>query len=438
LVAAGIGGSYLAGQKPSRGLTAEREDIYNSLMAKGSPTELLAMAKAFEDEGLSVQAGSLRQRAKLRSLPPEIIQQRRAIIRKALSSNNADAVVSVASAFRAEGATGAAQKLLDHAAALRNGAVVIRPAPPPPPPSPTAAPSPDTAPSDSGAPDTASPDAATTAASGTDQQPPDAATAVVPSTNQGTPGAVAPNAVVTQGLPSMAGPPNPGSPPNVGCDMVGATDKLSKKAPPGSPSAGYDNVTEHEETDAEGRTWLVEDEDYGPDAPRPPMRRPAPPVAPPRRIERPAPPTGGRPRPPIVPLDRPSPPEERPAPPMNDPPGPPAGLSPMSPNIAGEMGGYPPTGDPFTNDPISAQYSEELEADSDFGGPSNLIIASQPHEYDDPTDSPFGGHHHHRKSGGGGGNKPSAPSGGGGGDGGGDGGGGDGGDGGGDGGDGGS
>lgn len=104
--------------RPS-GLTAERQAVYEvALNHVGEPGKLLALADAFATEGLHAQANMLRKRAKLRAMPKELRKARRAAFKAALSSKDKDAVLKVAKAFHAEGASGSALALYKYADGL--------------------------------------------------------------------------------------------------------------------------------------------------------------------------------------------------------------------------------------------------------------------------------------------------------------------------------
>jgi hypothetical protein len=115
------GGIAHASDSPSKGvMTAKRKLIYTRAMETiKDPTELVKLADAFESEGLPVEGGMLRKRAKLRDLPQDTREKRRGYFRKAMASDNPDVITQVAAAFESEGAIDAAKSLKDHAVAVR-------------------------------------------------------------------------------------------------------------------------------------------------------------------------------------------------------------------------------------------------------------------------------------------------------------------------------
>lgn len=117
------GGAYYLFSKPKSGkMTPEREAVYNAaLNAKPplAPEKLRELAKAFESEGLAEQADLLRKRADLRDAPKEVKKARREVFKKALRSDNPEAVKNVSEAFKGAGATGMASQLDQHAKALK-------------------------------------------------------------------------------------------------------------------------------------------------------------------------------------------------------------------------------------------------------------------------------------------------------------------------------
>ncbi|HEY5086358.1 MAG TPA: hypothetical protein VII66_03280 [Gemmatimonadaceae bacterium] len=115
------GGIANVTESPSKGvMTAKRKLIYTRAMETiKDPTELVKLADAFESEGLPVEGGMLRKRAKLRDLPQDTREKRRVWFRKAMASDNPDVIAQVAIAFENEGAIDAAKSLKDHATAVR-------------------------------------------------------------------------------------------------------------------------------------------------------------------------------------------------------------------------------------------------------------------------------------------------------------------------------
>lgn len=119
-IAAGLGG--LAWWRASRrkGMTPERQKVYDTALATlKDPAGLRTLADSFAKEGLSAQAEMLRKRAALRELPEQTKVDRREALRKGLASNDQTAVSKLAAAFAREGASGAAEQLLKHVNGLK-------------------------------------------------------------------------------------------------------------------------------------------------------------------------------------------------------------------------------------------------------------------------------------------------------------------------------
>lgn len=117
---AALGGlAYLKVKQAAKGLTPERKIIYETaLETEKDPVKLRNLAAAFRKEGLIEQAVMLEKRAALRDLPPEIKEARTEAYKAGMSSNNPDGVMRLATAFKNEGATGAAQSLTRYAGAI--------------------------------------------------------------------------------------------------------------------------------------------------------------------------------------------------------------------------------------------------------------------------------------------------------------------------------
>ncbi len=93
-------------------MNGERQIVYETALSKvKDPDKLYTLANTFEGEGLIEQATMLRKRAVLRALPEEIKEKRKEIFRTGMASKNKDGVLKLASAFEGEGATGAAESL---------------------------------------------------------------------------------------------------------------------------------------------------------------------------------------------------------------------------------------------------------------------------------------------------------------------------------------
>ena len=130
------GGAYYMQRKRKHGMTPERAIVYETaLRTVKDPTKLRALATAFRKEGLNSQADMLEKRAKLRELPPDLKAKRQQAYRDGMKSTDPDKVETLAAAFESEGATGAADSLRKYAKGLRDAA---KNPPPPPPPAPTA------------------------------------------------------------------------------------------------------------------------------------------------------------------------------------------------------------------------------------------------------------------------------------------------------------
>jgi hypothetical protein len=117
------GTAYVMSKKPEPGvMNPNRQAVLDTALTSKDiePAQLRALAKVFTDNGLPLQADLLEKRAKLRELPPDVKEARKAAFRTAMESTNADGIRVVADAFEKEGATGAATALrkrafdLDH------------------------------------------------------------------------------------------------------------------------------------------------------------------------------------------------------------------------------------------------------------------------------------------------------------------------------------
>jgi hypothetical protein len=123
-IGAGIGaliGGVVAARlsKPSGEMTPRRRLIYTRAMESiKTPADLNTLADSFAGEGLHTEANMLRKRASLRSLPPQLAESRRVILRKAMASDNVQAIRDIASQFANQGSTDAAKMLFNHAIAV--------------------------------------------------------------------------------------------------------------------------------------------------------------------------------------------------------------------------------------------------------------------------------------------------------------------------------
>lgn len=99
-----------------KNMTPERRQVYDSaLKTLKDPVKLRLLADAFEKEGFLAAATMLRKRAALRELPNEVKSERRSLFKKAMASTNPETVRELAAAFEGEGATGAAETLRKYA-----------------------------------------------------------------------------------------------------------------------------------------------------------------------------------------------------------------------------------------------------------------------------------------------------------------------------------
>jgi len=109
-------------------LTPDRERVYvEALTSIKDADRLLQLAKAFRAEGLPAQADMLEKRARLRTLPPEIKAERDKIFREALKSKDPKEVQRIAASFEGEGASGAALRLREYADSLPDEPSEIEP-----------------------------------------------------------------------------------------------------------------------------------------------------------------------------------------------------------------------------------------------------------------------------------------------------------------------
>jgi len=135
-IAALAGTAFVMAKKPSAGvMTPDRQSILDTALTSKDiePDKLRALAKVFADNGLPLQADLLEKRAKLRELPPDVKEARKAAFRAAMESTNPAGIRVVADAFQNEGATGAAAALrtrafdLEHSGAPRPAAAPLVP-----------------------------------------------------------------------------------------------------------------------------------------------------------------------------------------------------------------------------------------------------------------------------------------------------------------------
>jgi hypothetical protein len=106
-------------------LNPERAGIHAFAMRfVKDPAKLNKLADAYDREGLSVQAASLRKRAALPSLNPKVQATRQAALKAGLKSTNPVAVEKLATAFDKQGAGASADILKQYAAGLKVQATV--------------------------------------------------------------------------------------------------------------------------------------------------------------------------------------------------------------------------------------------------------------------------------------------------------------------------
>lgn len=104
-------------------MTPERKRIYEAaLQTLKDPEKLRKLADEFETQGLKKEASLLRKRAEIRELPEDLKKARRQAFKAAMASKNQPAVLKLAEAYDAEGATGAAAALRAYAAGLSDSA----------------------------------------------------------------------------------------------------------------------------------------------------------------------------------------------------------------------------------------------------------------------------------------------------------------------------
>ncbi len=103
----------------TEGLTPEQAVIYETALNKcEDPAKLNSLASVFRQQGFAPQALMLEKRARLRSLPQETKQARRAVYRQAMRSTNKAGICAVADAYENDGALSSAKHLREYAAGL--------------------------------------------------------------------------------------------------------------------------------------------------------------------------------------------------------------------------------------------------------------------------------------------------------------------------------
>jgi uncharacterized membrane protein len=120
VLAGGAAGSKVSKPTDYGVLTPARDAVFGAAMdTLRDPTQFRMLADAFERKGLGEQAERLRKRAALREESAEVKERRREAFKRAMSSDNIEAVEEIARMFERREATKAAAKLRGHARALR-------------------------------------------------------------------------------------------------------------------------------------------------------------------------------------------------------------------------------------------------------------------------------------------------------------------------------
>ncbi len=115
------GAAYFHKKSRHSCMTPARQQVYEAALKDlKDPVKLKSLADEFDKEGCAKEANMLRKRANLRELPLAQQKARRQVFKTAIKSTNINGVEAVASAFEGEGATGAAEALRIHAAALKS------------------------------------------------------------------------------------------------------------------------------------------------------------------------------------------------------------------------------------------------------------------------------------------------------------------------------
>jgi len=105
-------------------MTAEREDLFRNAMAHcADPAKLTFLAEEFKKEGLKAEAYALKKRSEWRGRTEDVRKAHAAIFEKAIKSENALAILSVAAAFEDMTATVKAKQLRDRAQLLNEQAL---------------------------------------------------------------------------------------------------------------------------------------------------------------------------------------------------------------------------------------------------------------------------------------------------------------------------
>lgn len=107
-------------QKPWKRLTPEKRAAYENAMRElRDAPKLRTLAEAYAKQGFKKEAEMLTRRAKCLELPPEVKAARRAAFEKAMASTNADQIESMAKAFEQQGQTLTAATLRNYAKQIK-------------------------------------------------------------------------------------------------------------------------------------------------------------------------------------------------------------------------------------------------------------------------------------------------------------------------------
>ncbi len=100
-------------------MTPARQKIYDhALTTIKEPEKLRKLSTGFQAQGLTEQADMLAKRARLRELPADVKEGRRAAYQKGMTLTNPASVEKLAAEFEKEGATGAAASLRKYGSGL--------------------------------------------------------------------------------------------------------------------------------------------------------------------------------------------------------------------------------------------------------------------------------------------------------------------------------
>lgn len=119
-IAALVGGAaWVVSKRKQPVMTAERAIIYTTaLQTMKNPADMRELAATFAGEGLSAHADMLNKRAALKELSPAVKKARSEAFRKAMKSQDPEAVFALANTYDEIGATGSADALRKYASGL--------------------------------------------------------------------------------------------------------------------------------------------------------------------------------------------------------------------------------------------------------------------------------------------------------------------------------